>query len=115
MKLIKYIPILFMLMSFSIKAQNKEVKTITIKVSGVCGMCEERIENALDVPGIKSANWNKENHLCEISYRTDKISEEEIHKLLNEAGHDTEKSTATDEQYSKVHDCCKYREHEDHD
>ena len=77
-------------------------------------MCEERIENALDVKGIKVADWDRKTHKCQVTYRPDKISEEEIHKLLNEAGHDTDKSTATDEQYSRVQECCRYRELEDH-
>ena len=114
MKFIKALSIIFILSIFSLQAQKKEVKTITFKVEGVCGMCEERIENALDVNGIKAVSWSSETHICEVTYRTDKITEEEMHKLLNEAGHDTEKSTATEEQYSTVHTCCKYREHEDH-
>ena len=114
MKFKKIILILLILTSFSVNAQDKEVKTITFKVSGVCGMCEERIENALDVKGVKSAEWDQDTHEVTVMYRTDKIDEDEMHKLLNEVGHDTEKSRATDEQYSTVHECCKYREHEDH-
>lgn len=77
-------------------------------------MCEERIENALSVKGVKSADWDLKTHQCTVIFRSDKISEEEIHKLLNEAGHDTEKSKASDEQYSRVHTCCRYREGHDH-
>ena len=98
----------------SLSAQNKEVKTIKFHVDGICGMCEERIENALDVKGVKYADWDRNNHLCEVAFRTDKISEEEIHTLLNNAGHDTEKSKASDEAYGNIHECCKYREQEHH-
>ncbi len=77
-------------------------------------MCEERIENALDVKGIKAAEWNKTTKACEVSYRSDKITEEQIHALLNEAGHDTDKSKASEEQYGTVHACCKYREDTNH-
>ena len=114
MKFLKYLMIVFLLAGTNVMAQNKEVKTITFKVYGVCNMCKERIENALDVGGVKNAVWNKDTHMVEVTYRTDKITEDDLHRLLNEAGHDTEKSQATDEQYSKVHDCCKYREHEEH-
>ena len=92
------------------QAQKKEVKTISFQVSGVCGMCEERILNALDVKGVKTASWDKTSQICEVTYRTDKISEDEMHARLNEAGHDTEKSTCSDEQYNSVHMCCKYRD-----
>jgi len=113
MKKIQILTIFFFAISFSVVAQ-KEVKTIIIDVDGVCGMCEERIENALDVKGVKIADWNKETHQCEITYRSDKISEEELHALLNEAGHDTDKSKASDEAYKTVHECCKYREDTNH-
>lgn len=95
-------------------AQKANIETIEIQVSGICGMCEERIENALDVKGVKLADYDLTNHMCTVTFRSDKISESEIHQLLNEAGHDTEKSKATDEQYSKVHDCCQYREGHEH-
>ena len=114
MKKIKFLILFTTLLSFSAFAQ-KEVKTITIHVDGVCGMCKERIENALDVKGVKYATWDKQSHNCEIAYRTDKITEEELHVLLNEAGHDTEKSRASDSQYESVHECCKYRDHPDHE
>lgn len=94
--------------------ENDKITTINIKVDGVCGMCKDRIENALDVKGVKYSSWDKTTHNCEITYRNDKITEEEIHKLLNEAGHDTEKSTATQAQYDQVHKCCKYRDDVDH-
>ena len=113
MKKLQILITFFLAISFSVSAQ-KEVKTITIHVDGICGMCEERIENALDVKGVKSAEWDKNSHQCEISYRVDKISEEELHQLLNDAGHDTEKSTASAEAYESVHACCKYREDSDH-
>ena len=115
MNYIKSLSIIFLLLTtFSLQAHEKNLVAISIEVSGVCGMCEERIENALDVKGVKKADYTVDTHMCEIVYDADKISEEEIHKLLNEAGHDTEKSIATDEQYDKVHSCCKYREHDDH-
>ena len=113
MKSFKLITLFLLVFSFQAMAQ-KEVKTIEITVSGVCEMCKTRIENALDVKGIKMADWTATDHNCKIVYRADKISEEEIHQLLNAAGHDTEKSKASDEEYAGVHGCCKYREHQDH-
>lgn len=80
-------------------------------VGGVCGMCEQRIENALDVKGIKYADYDLTSHTLTLAFKTKKISEEQIHKLLNDIGHDTAKSKASDEQYNNVHGCCKYRDH----
>jgi copper chaperone CopZ len=95
-------------------AQQKKTQTTSFSVGGVCEMCKARIERAVDVKGVKSASYDLTTHQLQITYQPAKITEEKIHQLLNEAGHDTSKSKATDEQYDKVHGCCKYREHENH-
>ena len=109
-----FLTFLFSLIIASACAQEAKVVTAEIHVDGICSMCKERIENAVDVKGVKSAEWTVSNHHHTISYRTDKITEEEIHRLLNEAGHDTEKSKASDEAYNSIHACCRYREMTDH-
>ena len=83
---------------------------IEFQVSGVCGMCETRIEKALDVPGVIMAEWDVETKKAKVAYKTKVISEEQIHQLIANVGHDTEKIKATDEAYAKMHGCCKYRE-----
>jgi len=97
-------------------AELQAQKTIetSFEVSGICGMCEDRIEEALDVKGVKMAEYDLESHILNIAYNSEKITEDEIHALLNAAGHDTEKSKATEEQYNTVHNCCKYRAHGNH-
>lgn len=92
--------------------QSENIKTIKFKVDGVCGMCKDRIETAADIKGVKYVNWSIETHVCEVTYRTDKVKEEDIIKAITAVGHDTEKLKATDEAYSKVHGCCKYRSEE---
>jgi len=91
------------------KKNKKTIVETTFQVSGVCGMCEERIENALSVKGVKLASYNLDTEMCRVIYRSDKIDEATLHRLLNEVGHDTALSKATDEQYATVHRCCKYR------
>lgn len=96
--------------AFTVRATNEEKKEeATFEVSGVCGMCEDRIESALDVKGIVMADWDLETKQLHVVYNPKKISEDDIHALLNEVGHDTEKSRATAEQYEGLHGCCKYR------
>lgn len=85
------------------------VKT-TIKVSGNCGQCKSRIENALDMKGIKSAEWNVDTKMLEVVYVPEKISIEQINKLIASVGHDTETEKAADSVYLKLPDCCLYRE-----
>jgi len=90
--------------------QRKNYQEINFKVSGVCGMCEDRIESALDVKGIRVAEWNKNSLNCRVIFNTAKITETEVHQLVADVGHDTEKIKATDEAYNGLHSCCKYKE-----
>ena len=83
---------------------------VTFKVYGNCGQCKERIETALDQKGIKSAEWNVESKMIEVVYVPEKITLDQIHKIINGVGHDTEKSKAADSIYQKLPDCCLYRE-----
>jgi len=92
----------------------KKVETITFWVNSACGLCEETIEKAMDTKGVISSDYNLENQMLTVTYKTQKITESQLHQLLNEVGYDTDKSICTDEQYSKVHHCCKYRELEKH-
>ena len=99
-----------------VKAQdsNKEIVTDSISVSGICGMCEERIENAALIKGVKKVDWDKDKQMLTVIYRSDKTSMQEIAESIADAGHDSSLVTCTDEQYDKVHSCCKYRENEVH-
>lgn len=103
--------IIFALISFASVAQNKTVTT-KIKVSGNCTMCKMRIESALDVTGIKSANWDTKTKVLEVIYNKGKISEQKIHDIVAAAGHDTEKAKAKDETYAELPYCCLYRDHD---
>ena len=95
--------------AFALGAQNK-FKEISIEVDGLCGMCEERIENAAYLPGVKKADWDRETHQLSLVFRNDKISQEEIIASINEVGHDVKDHFATDEQYANIHGCCRFRD-----
>ncbi len=96
-----------------VNAQENLV-TDTIWVNGVCGMCEERIENAAYIKGVKKADWDRETHELVLVYRSDKTDLMTIQKSIAEVGHDTRDIKATDKQYMRVHECCRYRAHEPH-
>ena len=93
-------------------AQNKVEHTFW--VDGICGMCEERIESDIDVSGVVYSDWDRETKKLFVVYKPAKIEESELHRLINAVGHDTEASKASEEAYSKVHSCCKYREDDTH-
>lgn len=79
------------------------------KVYGACGMCETRIENAAkSVVGVTSADWNRETKMLTIEYDTEKVSLDDVHKKIAEAGHDTDKVRAKDEVYKGLPACCHY-------
>ena len=105
----KILLLLSIFVSLQLSAQTKKTIDTKIFVNGICGMCEDRIENALDVKGIKLANWDEDSKMCRIVYRQDLISEEKIHQILADAGHDTKKVKATKEVYNNLHHCCQYK------
>ena len=93
---------------FILPAAAKDVK-ISFQVNGKCGMCEERIENALDIKGIKFAAWSQETKMCTVKFNPDIIAEKEIHQIIAKLGHDTEMCKATDKDYKNLHSCCHYK------
>ncbi|MFT5183055.1 MAG: mercuric ion binding protein [Flavobacteriales bacterium] len=114
MKSLKYILptlALTLFMGLSTFAQKSKPVSLEFEVGGVCDMCKKRIEKTMDIAGVVFAEYELDTHTLSLVYKPNKIDEEKIHELLNEAGHDTEKSKATDEQYDAIHNCCKYREH----
>lgn len=102
--------LLSLLFLFSVKGISQTKSTMII-VDGVCMMCENRIEKqAIDVKGIKLADWNLENRTLNLVYNEKHISVDEIHKFLASIGHDTKKETASDKAYELLDPCCKYRD-----
>ena len=68
MKNIIKITTLFTIVFFGLNSFNAQSKKISFIVSGKCDMCKERIENALDIKGIKFADWNEETKICKSTF-----------------------------------------------
>ena len=105
---------------FAAQAQGKLTAEFTAK--GCCGMCEERIVSALDVPGVRLATWERSTEKVTVVFKPKKVSQDELEQLVAAVGHDTERYVAEDAAYEGIAQCCKYRtgckgcaEHEDHD
>ena len=94
--------------------EKSKYQEINFKVSGVCGMCEDRIEKVLDTKGIRVAEWDVDTHNCKVIFNSTLITELAIHKIVAGAGHDTDKVKASKESYDNIHNCCKYREDVNH-
>ena len=91
----------------SLFAQSK--KTDEFKVYGKCGMCETRIEKAVDaVPGVVKSSWEQKSQTLSVTYKTKKLKPIEIHKAVAKVGHDTDLERADDKTYDALHGCCHY-------
>jgi copper chaperone CopZ len=104
----KFVIAILFLFSINTVVLGQMEKT-SFEVSGNCNMCKERIETALDVKGVKFANWNAETQTCKVSFNPTKVSKKEIHQIIAKVGHDTQICRAPDEAYKGLHQCCQYR------
>lgn len=97
------------LLSFASYAQDKSVKTVTISVKGNCEECKKRIENAADIKGVKLSQWDEAKQTLTVTYRTDKVSPEQIEQAIAASGHDAGNQKGKEASYDKLPACCKYR------
>ena len=104
---------MFLLLS-QLHAQNTQSSepdtTVSFKVYGACEMCKDRIEEALKLKGIKSANWNVDTKILTVTYEPSRIWLDRIHNRIASVGHDTELKKANNAVYNKLPDCCLYRD-----
>jgi copper chaperone CopZ len=101
--------LLFVALSSQAQGQkNKNVKH-NIEVNGNCDMCKKRIEKAaFSVKGVKSADWHIDDHILHLIINEEKCSVTEVKQAIIKVGHDTEDLKATNEDYDKLHGCCRY-------
>jgi outer membrane receptor for ferrienterochelin and colicins len=111
MKAYKYfLAIELLVFTFSVSAQTAKDSVTRFKVSGACEMCKQRIEQTLKLKGVSSAVWDVDTKILAMSYNPQKINLPKIHRLIAEAGHDTELEKASDAVYNELPPCCHYRE-----
>lgn len=91
-------------------AQDKTIKTATITVKGNCEECKKRIENAADIKGVKVASWDEDKQAITVTYKSDKVTLEQIEKAIAASGHDVANLKGNDANYKKLPECCKYRD-----
>jgi len=99
-------------------AQSKNAKA-QLNVEGICNSCKARIEKAaLGVKGVKYAQWNVDSHQLSLVLDERKTSTAQVQEAIAKVGHSnslvdgTHKVEASEEDYNKVSDCCKYRDEE---
>ena len=96
--------------SMSAMAQDTTIKTATISVKGNCVECKKRIENAADIKGVKFSSWDEDKQTITVTYKSDKVSLEQIEKAIAASGHDVAHQKGNDASYKKLPECCKYRD-----
>lgn len=103
--------LLVALIGIPVQAQEKKSKNAKheVEVYGNCEICKKRIEKAAySVPGVKSAAWHQDHKDLHLIIDENKCSVEDVQKAVAKSGHDTEGVKAKDEDYDKLHACCKY-------
>ena len=103
--------IALMLFGIATQAQDKKNKNLkyTVEVNGNCEQCKKRIEKAAyAVHGIKTASWDIGTHQLSVILNEEKCSTDDLNKAIAKAGHDTKEAKAKQEDYDKLHSCCKY-------
>jgi copper chaperone CopZ len=114
MKTIKFVVFAIMAMFLFTNADAQTgskttTKTESLKVSGNCGMCKERIEKAAKVDGVAKADWDKTTKILTLAYNPAVVKSDDVLKKIAAVGHDNEKYKADDKTYNSLHSCCKYR------
>ncbi len=90
------------------KKNTASAKTESIKVSGNCDMCKDRIEKVAKGEGATTASWDQKTQLLTLAYDPAKTNVDALSKKIAKAGHDTEKYKASDKAYTKLPECCHY-------
>ncbi len=118
MNTLQYIPllILFFLTGVAANAQANKNTTadtaVTFKVFGACVQCEDRIEAAVKMKGVKSASWDVDTKQLSLVYNPMQVSLDKIQNRIVATGHDLENKKAKDNVYAALPACCHYREME---
>jgi periplasmic mercuric ion binding protein len=101
---------IILFLSVNLFGQDNTVKTFTLSVKGNCDQCKERIENAADIKGVKLCTWDEKTQVATITYKSDKVTPEQIEKAIAKAGHDAGSAKSSDATYKKLPGCCQYRD-----
>lgn len=104
--------ILFMTLVYTtviLTAQDSEIKEVEISVLGVCDMCKDRIEKAVDIDEVKYSKWDKRDKVLFVAYESS-VTADSLQRRIAMVGHDTEKFKASPEAYNKLPKCCWYRD-----
>lgn len=102
----KLVIVLLTFLSINFVSAQKAVKVV-IKTSVECGDCKERIESKLNyTKGISFAEVDFETKELTVKFKSDKITLEEIKKIVSEIGYDADEMKANELAQKKLPLCC---------
>jgi len=92
-------------------ADKVELKKMSFRVAGVCGMCKDRIESvAMNAEGVDKAEWDSESQYLSLNYDPSKLDEMGLHNAIAKAGHETDLYSASEVAYENLPACCQYKD-----
>jgi outer membrane receptor for ferrienterochelin and colicins len=104
-----FIVTVFASLDLTAQVNKSKDSTVSFRVSGACEICKERIEKALEIKGVRSADWNVDSKMLNLVYSPTIISLLKVNKIIAGVGHDTELEKAKDAVYNELPACCHYR------
>lgn len=86
-------------------------QTIVLDVAGNCNSCKKTIVKAAErVDGVEEASWDKKTKKLTATFDDSKTNEDAIVKAVLAVGYDVGDKKGDDKAYSKLPDCCHYRD-----
>ncbi len=98
----------------SAPAQEPATVEAAFRAAGNCGQCKARIEKALSIDGVSSVRWNKRTQTVTVEFQSPPLTLDSLERRVAAVGHDTEKFRAADSTYSRLPECCLYRDSRRH-
>lgn len=87
---------------------NEKTRTVKINTSAVCGMCQDRIENAFKgIKGVEKVSLDLENNILTLAFDAKQTSLIKLKNTLISLGYDADELKAVKESYEKLPHCCK--------
>jgi periplasmic mercuric ion binding protein len=87
--------------------KQDKVQSATIQTSAECGSCKERLEEKLNyTKGVVFSNLDVPTKVLTVKFKTEKITLEEIKKIVSELGYDADDVKANPEKQKKLPKCC---------
>ncbi|MAZ94349.1 MAG: hypothetical protein CMF58_07990 [Lentimicrobiaceae bacterium] len=95
------------LQSQETEKKEKQLITVEIQTSAVCGMCKEKLEHDLAFEkGVKYVNLDNETKIITIKFKEGKNTKEKIKIAITKVGYDADDIVANQKAHDNLPKCC---------